>query len=1001
MRSPARICSFILVALLPLLMVGCSDDHSGGRSSDESLSDFMIAPGFSLQLLAAEPLIADPIDMEIDEYGRLYVLEMHGYPLDKSGIGKIKMLEDRDGDGQMDHSILFADNLTFPFGILRWKKGLLVADAPDILYLEDTDGDGVADIREVVLTGFAFSNAQMNVGNPMYSLDNWIYLTSESGRTYQLYKEEFGDLGGMIRYPGSPDVPGIPLTGSGRTVRFRPDRGELELTSGMTQFGHGFDEWGRHILGVNFNHVYHEVIAANYLRRNPFLSVPSATESMSDHGSVVLSLQKNPAGSWDIVENMFTAACGNLVYSGGVFPPPYDGTIHFVAEPVSNTVHVDKIASKGVTLSASRLDEKMEFLTSTDSWFRPVNMYTGPDGALYVVDYYRQVIEHPEWMSEEQLQEGGLYNGNDRGRIYRVVPNDAPPADWTKGLRLGDASPQELVLSLTHPNGWWRTHAQRLLVDNAPDSAVPLLKTMVSNVSPLGRLHALWALEGMGKLEVPMIELALRDSVAGIRENAIKLAELHYEQFPQLEGALLSLYDDPDDRVRFQLLCTLGFFDSPAAFEVRKKLLFDNMKDQWFRIAALSASSSQSVILLDEVLKKFAPEELAYASIVRQLMSVVGASEDPAKVREFIGKAVSTYSTKMRGWEASALLGIAEGLRRREDSVSLLDEGDKLIRIYFEHTSADLRKASLEVMRVSGIDSLQRRRAIQRAVSIAENRAIAVERRSEAIAFLAIANPAGHLPLLRDLLDFHEPQEVQQATIKVLGVIPGITVANDLLSRWSTFTSEVRRTCIDALLLDTDRVGLLLDSLDSGAVTKSAISAHQASKLMGQRDPYLRRRARAMFAADKGSDVTQRYAQALTLKGNMQNGKAVFTKNCSMCHQVRGGDGVSYGPDLGTVQNWKREAVMTHILSPNLSIAAGFELWIMETLQDDSFQGIIVQETPTAITLSMGGVEQRTINRQDIRTLQSLDISGMPAGWEHAIDEQQMADLLTFLLDGR
>ncbi|MBA2762668.1 MAG: dehydrogenase, partial [Segetibacter sp.] len=567
-----RLNLFYLLIILLVVNTSCKDKpntnlSTGPIAPENALSTFKLEPGFKIELIAAEPLVSDPVDMEIDEYGRMYIVEMHGYPLDKSGTGKIKLLSDSDGDGGMDKSIVFADNLVLPFGIMRWKKGLLVADAPNILYFVDINGDGKADVRDTMLTGLAFTNAQMNAGNPLYGLDNWIYLTSEAGGAYHIYKKEFGYLGGDIFFPGKPGSARIPYKGTGRTVRLRPDEGKLELTSGITQFGHDFDNWGHHLLGNNSNHIYHEVIAAPYIKRNPDLIVSNSTETLTDHGSEVFPVTQNLERQILTSLGVFTSACGNIFYSGGAFPDTFNQNISFVAEPVSNIVHADILKSNGASFVASRVGQpKKEFLASTDAWFRPVNMYVGPDGGLYLADYYRQIIEHPEWMSEEAIKAGGLYNGKDKGRIYRITPTNAKPATWTKGIHLGDATNEELVKELANTNNWWRINAQRLLVDRADKQAIPALLQMARNPhSEMGRLHALWTLEGMGALKHEMIKVALNDTSAGIRENAIKLAELHLSTSPELKKALYKLKNDKDAKVRYQLLCSLGFLNTKEA----------------------------------------------------------------------------------------------------------------------------------------------------------------------------------------------------------------------------------------------------------------------------------------------------------------------------------------------------------------------------------------------------------------------------------------------------
>ena len=995
---------FYFLSLL-FFMVDCKPDAerlTGPVEPENALSTFELEPGFKIELLAAEPLVEDPVDMEIDEYGRLYVVEMYGYPLDKSGTGKIKLLSDTDGDGRMDKSTVFADGLTLPFGIMRWKKGLLVADAPHLLYLEDTTMDGRADIKEIMLTGFAFSNAQMNVGNPVYGLDNWIYLTSEAGGTYQVYKKDFGDLGSDIHFPGVPDAPRLPQAGSGRTVRFLPDQHKLELTSGTTQFGHDFDVWGHHLLGNNSDHIYHEVIAAPYLGRNPDLLVSDATQSLSDHGSEVFAITKNPERQLLTNVGIFTSACGNTLYTGGAFPAPYNDRAHFVAEPVSNIVHADLLNDEGASFSASRIgnNPKKEFLASTDAWFRPVNMYVGPDGALYLLDYYRQIIEHPEWMSEEAVKAGDLYNGMDMGRIYRITPTDAKAAQWTKGLKLGDASNEELVAELENPNRWWRQNAQRLLIDRNSEETVPAAEAIVRNsTSPMGRLHALWTLEGIGKLKPEIILLALKDTEAGIRENAIKLAELHLSSFPELEKALFQLQADADAKVRFQLLCTLGFIDTPQSAQVRNILLFKDFNDKWIQIAALSASSSESTTLLKVLMDEYKVDVPAYPSMIQRLTAMVAAAEDPAVIRQLIQKSLKTRVAKEPGWQAAVLEGLAQGIGSRElPPADFSNEQKLLINSFFEHPSSVMRQACLRLLKVTGIGNREYfDQAIEKAVAIAKNVLLSEEKRTEAINFLSLGDPASHETLLMQLIKPQEKPSIQLAALNTLSLIPGKTATDYVIEHWENLTPEIRNSSINTFLTSDERVGSLLDAIDAGKIQKASVSFGQSVELMTQSDEGLRKRARSMFAHNDEEKINKSYQHALTLKGDPDKGKAIYSQSCSMCHQVRESIGLSFGPDLGTIHNWKAEGIMANILAPNLSIAAGYELWAVETRRGESLQGIISSETPVAISLKIAGNAEKTINRTDIKSLKTLSISAMPAGLEKSINQQQMADLIAFL----
>lgn len=965
---------------------------------------FELEEGFQLELLASEPLIASPVDMEIDEYGRLYVVEMPGYPLDKSGTGKIKLLSDTDGDGLMDKSVVFADNLVLPNGIMRWKKGVMVTDAPDVLYLEDTDGDGRADVREKILTGFSLSNPHVNVNNPVYGLDNWIYLSHLGHIGTRKYGTEFGDTGNEVHFGDRTDGVRLPKNAGSSNVRFRPGSGELEMASSRSQFGHTFDRWGRHLLTHNQNHIYHEVIASRYLARNPALAVSNASESISDHGNAteVFQITTNPDRQLFTPVGVTTASSGITAYLGGLFPAPYDGDVTFVAESVSNLVHVDMLSPKGATFTAGRQHPDREFLASKDSWSRPVNMYVGPDGALYVLDYYRRIIEHPEWMSDEAVEAGGLYDGHDMGRIYRVTPRGTGKPEWTKGLSLGDASSKELVKQLASPNLWWRQHAQRLLVDRLDGTVVADLEELAGNApEAAGRLHALWTLEGMRKLKAEVITGALKDREPGIRENAIRLAELHLESAPELTSALLPLEKDPDARVRFQLLCTLGFISSKEAALVRQRLLFRDMEDEWVQVAALSADSSQTVPLLKEVLSQYNAAQPAYASLVRRLTGMVASGQDLPRIGELVRQSVSGAG-KPR--EAAILEGLAEGIRRRKDTVNVLaGEQSLLVEAALSHRSEEVRKGALGLLK-SGrpLDGATLSAGLLKAGGVVENRALPAWERSAAVSFLGLdQDPGKHSDFLKNLVDPKEDPEVQKAAIRILDKIPGAGTGRYVLSKWERLMPDVRDAALDLYLTDPERVPLLLDALEQGKVQASGLGYFRSVRLMSHSDDALRDRARELLAGGGNREkAIADYQQALQLEGNTGKGAEVFVKNCSICHQVRGEMGVAFGPDLGTVHNWLPKDLLANILDPALSMAPGYDYWEAELTGGETVQGTIASETSSAIRLRLAPGVERTINRSEIGLMRTLKMSPMP-GFAGQVSQQEMADLIAFLRNSR
>ncbi len=979
-----------------------------GLSPEESMSTFQLPDGFKIEQIAAEPLVADPVDMEIDEYGRIYVVEMHGYPLDKSGSGAVKLLEDTDGDGIMDKSTVFADDLVLPTGVMRWKKGILVTDPPNVLYLEDTDGDGKADKRETVLTGFALANPQHNVNNPLLGIDNWIYLGHEPAATAQIYTGHFSDKGSEVYFPAHPSGPRLPENALGRSVRFNPDKVLLENMSAQTQFGHTFNQWGHRFLVSNAHHIYHEVVGARYLNRNKALLVSNTIESISDHGNAadVYPITKNPEHQLLTDLGVFTAACGITSYTGGLFPEPYQD-VTFVAEPVGNLVHADVLKDNGATFIASRLLEKKEFLASTDPWFRPVNMYIGPDGALYVLDYYRQIIEHPEWMADEIGKSDAVYNGIDQGRIYRITPTGTPKADWTSGLKLGEESTEQLVTHLSSPNSWWRYNAQRLLIDRNDKSAAPLLEKLAAEgESPLGRLHALWTLHGLSALSADILIKGLRDPEAGVRENAIRMSEDLFltEQGPATDlvlAELMKLKNDKSGKVRYQLLASLGFVNTPAAIQTRKELLFANLDNKWMQIAALSATPSEGDDLLEEVLRKYRSGSAEYASLVERLSNMAGARGDLANIKSLINQSLAG-SNAGKEWRNAVLKGLAQSLRNSKglDRDALATEREALLAASWGNTDPAIRRSAMDLLRVLRLpESEHTAKAVAEAVAIAENSTADPEKRGEAIRLLTLDEARKHLQVFEKLVIPTEPVPVQAAALSAMSAIPDSTVSIFLVEKWPNLTPGLREQAIGTFLGNPARIAILLDALEKGIIDPSVISWPRQVGLMANGNETLRLKARRLLSGGGSSEqeAIKAYQDALTLTGNAENGRAIFAQHCAICHQIGGKNGVLYGPDLATIRNRRPESVMADILNPNLSIADGYDIWNIELKSGETLQGLIASETPSAITIrNYGGIEN-TISRNDIQALTAMGTSVMTAGFDQLIDKQQMADLLSFL----
>jgi putative membrane-bound dehydrogenase-like protein len=889
-----------------------------------------------------------------------------------------------------------------PTGAMRWKKGVMVTDAPDGLYFEDTDGDGKADIRKVMLTGFAFSNPQHTVNNPMYGLDNWIYLAHEGPAGAVIFPDIFGDRGTDLRFP---DRPGGPSLGPARRmVRFRPDSGQLEYLSSSSQLGHSVDSWGHHFTVSNEDHIREEVIPAAYLTRNPDLPVGSAMERISDHRPAADVYPITHGARVEMLSGVgsFTSACAITVYLGGAFPLSL-GLFSLVAEPAQNLVHRDVLTPFGATYIARRAHEGSEFLASTDAWFRPVNFSIGPDGAIYMVDYCRQIIEHPEWMSTHTHKSPDLYAGEDRGRIYRIVPDTPLPRPGP--IRLGQASNQDLVQRLASPNVWWRRTAQRLLVDRGSADAVePLTSLFASSQSALARLHALWTLDGLRRLETSLIEKALEDPEAGVRENAILLAEPRLAGNPSLIEKLLRMERDPDRRVQFQLLSTLGGIDSPASRGAQDRLLAQAIDDPWMQIAALSASSERAPQLFRAAAAFTDRETSARATFFHQIAAVIGARRQTVEIRQMLMSLLSASPAGSAWWRAAALEGLAQGFgsnpsRRRApgDSPAPVNLGQDLLLKLFESPDAEVRHSSLRVLTATGLPP-NAAAVVRRAAATADEGERDPSLRADSVGLLALHDAAAHEGLFKHLIDPQQPEAVQAAAVRGLARVKGPAVATYLIERWKSMTPAVRMDAADGMFLDPDRPRLLLEAIKKETVQPWSLAFRHKRQLLMSRDASLREAARSLLeekAADR-EQVLERYQAALEKTGDPQKGRLVFEQVCAKCHKMNG-VGQDVGPDLATIRNRPAQSILSDIIKPSASIAQNYESYVVDTTSGGMITGVMRAQTPTTITIRQEAGRDEVIRRADIKAMRVTSLSAMPADLDRQISIAQMADLLRFL----
>ncbi|MEZ4702335.1 MAG: hypothetical protein R2834_18530 [Rhodothermales bacterium] len=687
------ICCFLLS------IAGCAQQpsrYAGPLEPGQALAAFELVDGFAAAVFAAEPQLADPVELLFDEQGRAVVIEMPDYP-DKPAFGqgksRIVLLSDTDGDGRMDHRAVFADGLSEATSALPWKGGLIVTAAPDILYLKDEDGDGRADRRDILFTGFFENNSEAQITNLWLNPDGWIYASN------------FGQAG-MISAPSVPEAP--PVNVRGADFRFRLDPLRFEQAAGPTQFGQAVDVWGNRFGTHNTQHINQFVIPWRYLHRHPHLPATGTIQNISDHD--LRMYQRTPAPYWraertarrqkqydeagtgriEYAADHFTGSAGGTVYDGDLFPPRFHGTV-FTGDVAGNLVHRDSLAAApgdpAFVAMRPAGERDREFLASTDPWFRPASFTVGPDGALYVVDMYRQHIETPVSIPEDLKADMDFYAGADRGRIYRIAPTGAPPA--ADPAALNDASTPALVAALADPNGWRRRTAQRLLLERADPAAVePLRKTLTASEAP-ARLLALYLLDAQDALRASDVTRALKDPEAGIRMHALRLSE----SFPELDAAVAPLLDDASGRVALQAALTLGNRSGRAVADLFAAFVEAHAGNPWMRLAVLSAPSGASLATLNALERRrfFQNQDDDRAAFLQETAAVLAVRNVPDELNRFIDFLVDHPEPF---WVAAGFTGLKEG---HDSSVPLI-LSDRAI----DNINAFMRSSSAVVQDLSG-----------------------------------------------------------------------------------------------------------------------------------------------------------------------------------------------------------------------------------------------------------------------------------------------------------
>ena len=941
-------------------------------SPTQSLERFSIADGFRLELVASEPLVADPIAVSFDADGRLYVVCMRGYSEQAAeNLGEIRRLEDSDRDGTFDVSHRFAQGLSWPTGVLCWAGGVYVCVAPDILFLRDTDGDGTADERRVVFSGFGRSNVQGLFNSLRWGLDNRVHGATSSS-------------GAAVTRPGRSST----LSLRGRDFAFDPSSEVIEATSGGGQHGMCFDDWGRKFVCSNSRHIDFVYYDDRYLLRHPKLKAPSPRQLIAVDGGQAEVYRRSPVEPWRIVRTRlrvagtvpgpvegggraagyFTGATGVTIYRGHAWPKAYRGQA-FIGDVGSNIVHRKRLVRQGVGFRAERVGDetsKKEFLASSEIWFRPVQFANAPDGTLHVLDMYREVIEHPKSLPPAIKRHLDLTSGRDRGRIYRIVPAGYEPA---APVRLRAASTAKLVELLSHENAWHRETAARLIYERQDATAVRALETLAQNgAEPLGRLHALCALDGLGALREKVILQALKDSHARVRERAIRLAEPLARSSALVREALYRLANDSDAGVRHQLAFSLGEFTGAGRLPALERILRRDPEDPWVRTAVLSAVPNESGLLLE------------------RLAEDAEAIGDPSLVESL--KALAYYAGA--GRKEDAMATVLQVVRRLDGAEPLRD---LLVRELARGRGGDAG----DIERLSAGAGRILKELLSKARREAANSALDGDRRAEALRLLPLGAFEASREVLRSALSVSQPPAVQAAALNALGRFKEAAATDPVIAAWPTLNPRLQQEASEILCARRAGVERLLEALATEVVEARLISPARREWLRNHPDQVLAQRARRLLPERRArAAVVESYRKALAEAGDATRGERVFVEVCSGCHATSG-RGVELGPSLPAAIARGRETFLLNVLDPNREVHPQYLSYVAVLRNGETVTGMIGAETATSITLRREAQQTTVVLREDLVELRSSGLSLMPEGLEERISPEAMSDLMRYL----
>ena len=987
---------------------------------EESKKHAITPEGFCVELFASEPLLqAKPLACAWDSNGRMFLAESVDYPnelVEKntnetgSGHDRIVFLDDTDRDGKADTRTVFAENLSIPTSMLSHAGGLLVAQAPDILFLKDTDNDGKADLRNIVLSGWGIGDTHAGPSNLTWGLDGWVY--------------------GMVGYSGFSGKVGDEKHQFGQGFfRFKADGSKLEFlrSTNNNSWGLGFSEEGL-LFGstANGNPSEYMPLANRVYER---VKGWSATTLGGIAGTPQMELAPAGNGLAKIRQvdhhGRFTAAAGHRLYTARAYPKAYWNRTAFVTEPTGHIVATFELSPQGASFS-SRMG--FNLVASDDEWTAPIAAEIGPDGNVWVIDWYNYIVQHNPTPAGFETGKRGAYvtplRDKTHGRIWRIVYEQAQKeASGNSRQKIESHSTVDMLSALASDNLFWRSKAARLLIERGasrPDGGRDIAASLVSlveddSVDAIGlnapAIHAMWVMKLLGLLDehadadaLAAVHAAMTHDSVGVRMNAIAVLPRNLQTLAAIQNA--SVGSDSHALVRLAVLECLGEMPvSDDAARMVSGMLADarTVSDSVLSDAATSAAAVQAEGVLPELLAGKNSEVISplRIALIERVSEHVARGGDA----DMLKKTIETCVRANPSAASSALAGFAKGWplgknaefgESTEKAIATIVErldpvGQGQLVTLVQRCGSKILEAHIKKISQTFLAQLDRKDVPE------------IDRRTAAEQLIALrpSDPAAVTEVLLRV-DARSNPEFASALVAAAAKSNAPGAADAILDRAVEFTPSVREAAVRAILANRQFAAVLVDRLKNGKTRLEDIPLVERNRLAEHPDREVRDQAKKILA--KGGSlpnpdrqkVIDELLEKVSLGGDAIKGKVLYAAQCGKCH-THSGVGGKVGPDLTGTAVHPRNELLTHILDPNRNVEGNFRAYTASTQDGRVVTGLLASESRTAIELVDAEGKRHAIQREEIDLLQPSSKSLMPEGFEKLIPVEGFVDLLAFL----